>query len=354
MTYVIGPGERGQPVSVPTYKKPRTDRTKAHRWATHEEALSRLERTDRVAGQIIPGSTAFTFADSTQELSHFALVAGICPYKGREGIEFYPQELQLFRFSRPGPKSGLVWLRNIQVERSKYRIPQEDLLVETEFLHPLVKGPRIERFLHDYDGLIVALPYDAADPHRPVTRSILRQRSPLLLGHYEKYEDIIKAQTDFSDAIRGPDPGEFYGLARTGPYSFAKVYVAFRDNSKWRACVVESSQMPWGQEKRFVFQNHAVSVCERPDGSFISEDEAHYLCAILNAPIVERFIVGSSDNRSFKIRPPIHVPLFNGSDSRHKRLAKLSKEAHASEEIEIPPLRAEIEKTYLELCEERA
>jgi hypothetical protein len=346
MTFIIGPGRQGIEVSVPTYTKTDDADGPANSWPDHTAALRNLDVTARVARQITPDSTAFTFADSKQEMDAFALVAGFCPYKGREGIEFYPQELLLYKYVKPGPKRGTVWVRNIQVRRSKYRIPEQDWLLETEFLHPLVKGPQIGAFSHSYDGLLVPFPYDPTDPHKPVSQVALRRRAPLLLDLYRKYEDIIKAQTGFSDAIRGTDPGEYYGLARTGPYSFADVYVAFRDNTKWCACVVDSADMGWGEQKRLVFQNHAVSICERPTGGFIGHDEAHYICAVFNAPSVRRFILASSDERSFKIRPPIAVPVFDPAEAAHVRLAELSREAHAAGGA-TPQILGEIDAVYL-------
>ncbi len=194
----------------------------------------------------------------------------------------------------------------MQVTKSKYKIEERTLLLETKYLFPLVKGPLIQPFGHAYDGLIVPFPYRPDNPHKPVPADELEKESPKLLHYYLEHRDIIEAQTKFSDKIRGPDAGEFYGLARTGLYSFQDVYVAFRDNTKWRACVVTKQDLPWGETKRFVFQNHAVSICECASGDFITLEEAHYICAILNAPIVRAFIMRSSDSRSFKIRPPIY------------------------------------------------
>jgi hypothetical protein len=77
-----------------------------------------------------------------------------------------------------------------------------------------------------------------------------------------------------------------------------------------------------------VFQNHAVSICEGHDGSFISEGEAHYICAILNAPIVEEYVLNSSDSRSFKIRPPVKIPKYDETNITHSELSGLSKGAH--------------------------
>ena len=108
--------------------------------------------------------------------------------------------------------------------------------------------------------------------------------------------------------------------------------------------------MPWGERKRFVFQNHAVSICERrSDGQFINKDEAHFICAILNTPIVEKFISATSDDRSYKIRPPVFVPLFDPDDERHKKLATLSREAHKCPDRRND-IRKENEQVYLNLC----
>jgi len=222
--------------------------------------------------------------------------------------------------------------------------------METKYLYPLVKGPAIDRFIHKYENLIVSFPYEESDPHRPISIDRLEKESPYLLKYYQKCEDTIRSQTAFSDKIRGPAPGEFYGLARTGPYSFQKVYVAFRDNTKWRAVVVTSEKMPWGEKKRFVFQNHAVSICERADKSgYITFDEAHYICAILNAPTVERLIYSSSDTRSFKIRPPVFIPIYDRENPEHTELAKLSKLGHKSPN-NILKILARIDEIYESIC----
>ena len=349
MTFVIGTGKAADCVPVTFFSK-NNPKQKAAEWGNWDTANTNLTRRTGVAGRIIPNSTALTFAGDRNELDEFGLVAGESEYIGREGIEFYPQELLLFTFDALGPKKGTVWLRTIQFPKSKYKIPSRRLLLETTYLFPLVKGPEIARYEHNYTELIVAFPYEESDPMRPVPAAVLRERSPLLLDYYERFREIIEKQTKFSDKIRGENPGDFYGVARTGPYSFANGYVGYRDNSKWCAAFIDSIRMPWGERKRFVFQNHAVSICERRNGGgVINKDEAHFICAIFNTPIVERFIYAASDGRSYKIRPPVFVPLFDPGDDRHKKLATLSREAHTSPDRRND-IRKESEHLYLNLC----
>jgi hypothetical protein len=353
MTYVVGNGRKQKIVPVKHYRNKTGSKKKAKGWMTVHEAMSNLRIENGVAGQVVPSSTSFTFARNMRELKQFEMVAGECEYIGREGIEFYPQELLLFRYERLGPRPYTAMLRNIQVQKSKYPIPSRLTPLETRFLFPLVKGPAIAPFVHNYDGLIVPFPYLEQDPHRPIEASRLVKMSPLLESYYNSNREVISKQTKFSDKIRGASPGEYYGLARTGPYSFRDSYVCFRDNTKWGAAVVGCHKMPWKETKRFVFQNHAVSICEnKKSRRFISTQEAHYICAVLNAPIVERFIYACSDTRSFRIRPPVYLPEFDVRNTLHKKLAQLSIKAHQNTG-EIDEIRRNVEAIYLKLCAKR-
>ena len=306
-------------------------RAKPWLWLDLQEAEAKLRKTRHYARSLVPGKTALTFAETRAELDEFALITGACDYIGREGIEFYPQELMMFRYLRKGPTKNTVFVENFQGVKSKYKIPRQEILLETKFLFPLVKGPFITPYEYEQNEHLVAFPYRESDPHRPIDRTTLHRESPLLLAHFIKFQKQLSSQTAYSDSLRAE--GEFYGVARTGPYSFAHTYVAFRDNTRWSACVVTDKLMPWGGSKRYLFQNHAVSMCERSDRQFINEDEAHYIVAILNSEIVYKFIHSSSDERSFKIRPPIFIPRYSSQIADHVALSQLSKEAHANEDL---------------------
>lgn len=336
--------------TIPVTRFKNKGKTKSHLWSTLTEALPNLEEKKLFAGQIIEGSTAYTIAETEKELEQFRQLAGSCAYIGREGIEFYPQELMLFHYEEPGPKSGTVWVKNIQVSKSKYKIPQQRILLETKFLHPLAKGPNIGPFSYEDPNILVAFPYEEATPHAPIKRSELKKISPLLLEFYRKFKTQLEKQTKYSDSIRGE--GEFYGVARTGPYSFKSCYVAYRDNTKWCATVLTSKIMPWGEEKRYLFQNHAVSMCESETGTIINESEAYFITGIFNTNIVKKFIYSSSDNRSFKIRPPIYVPIFDETDKDHMEISVLSRKAQKFPDRQEEYIK-KIEKAYMRICEKR-
>ena len=275
-------------------------------------------------------STAFSYIDNPQEISAFQSIAGTSEYIGREGIEFYPQEIFLLQ-QNPAlpPTPEAIGFTNFQNKKSKYKIPQQNSLLETTYLHPLIKGRNVSRFHVDSSGFVVPFPYDTNHKRTPIPFAFLRTQSPKLAEYLKRFESIICNQTAYNSKIIGQKyDTEFYALARVGEYSFANNFVVFRDNTKWCAAVVSKRTTPWGEHKMPVFQNHAVSISQDVNGNYISLDEAHYICAILNAPIVAKYIINSSDSRTFKVRPPVQIPKFCASNPIHLKLAKLSMRAH--------------------------
>ena len=269
----------------------------------------------------------FAYVDSRKQLNDFMSIAGESKYIGREGIEFYPQEMMIFKESGLPSTSTCTSLRNIQTKKAKYHIPQTVELLETKYLHPLIKGVDISPFHVELSGYIVPFPYDERDKRLPIKLEELVRTAPKLASFYQKHKDLILAQTSYNERIIGKE-GAFYKLARVGAYSFAKNYVVFRDNTKWGAAVVSSVNTSWGGTKRPLFQNHAVSICEDNEGNFITLEEAHFICGIMNTPVAYQYVLNSSDSRSFPIRPRIYIPKYDKNNPIHRKISQLSKTAH--------------------------
>lgn len=280
-----------------------------------------------------------------------ASVGGESFYVGREGIEFYPQELMLFKRTSSSCSGNVVHLENYQNPKSKYKLPKMEVLLEKDFLHPLIKGKGIIPFHAEITDFIVPFPYDKENPQKPIGIKELAVRAPKLASHYLQYKNIILEQTRYNEKIIGKKDAEFYAMARVGAYSFANNYVVFRDNTKWAAAVVSEVDTEWGGKKRPLFQNHAVSICEDINGRFISLEEAHYICAILNSPQVYTYMMNSSDSRSFPIRIRITLPKYNSRNKIHKKLSDLSITAHKCflESDKIASINKEIERLYSKL-----
>lgn len=293
----------------------------------------------------------FSSIETKDHLSKFSSIGGRSNYIGREGIEFYPQELMVFKLSPFPGKDGCTCLRNMQNKKSKYKVDQFDVLLETEYLHPMIKGKNVVPFHVEWNEFIVPFPYEQSNPRVPIRLQELAEKAPELAKYYQQNKSLIMEQTGYNEKIIGRDDAEFYALARVGDYSYAKHYVVFRDNTKWAATVISEVDTEWGGIKRPLFQNHAVSICEDVNGNFITLDEAHYICGIMNTKIVYNYMMQSSDSRSFPIRPRIYIPKFDKKNEMHKKISKLSKEAHVKYDSpnELNKVLQKLEKLYLKM-----
>ena len=296
----------------------------------------------------------FAYVASRRQLNDFMSVAGESQYIGREGIEFYPQEMMIFEESGLPSTPTCTSLRNIQIKKAKYHVPQTVELLETKYLHPLVKGVDISPFHVELSGYIVPFPYDKRNTRLPIALEELVRTAPKLASFYQKHKDLILAQTTYNERIIGRD-GEFYKLARVGAYSFAENYVVFRDNTRWGAAVISSVDTSWGGKKRPLFQNHAVSICEDSNGNYISLDEAYFICGIMNTPVAFQYVINSSDSRSFPIRPRIYIPKYDKNNHTHRTIVKLSKKAHQryDNEKEVLEITYQLNDLYLTICKNR-
>lgn len=296
----------------------------------------------------------FVYVDSRKQLKEFMSVAGESEYIGREGIEFYPQEMMIFEESGLPSTQTCTSLRNVQIKKSKYHIPQTVELLETKYLHPLIKGVDIFPFHINLSGYIVPFPYDGRNTRVPIQLNELIHTAPMLATFYQKHKDLILSQTAYNERIIGKE-GEFYKLARVGAYSFAENYVVFRDNTRWGASVVSLIDTTWGGKKRPLFQNHAVSICEDNEGNFITLDEAYYICGIMNTPVAFRYVINSSDSRSFPIRPRLYIPKYNKDNSLHRKISKLSKIAHQKyyDEETVKRIVTQLNKLYIEIAQSK-
>ncbi len=315
------------------------------------DMCSSFDVTQRLLATCHPEKNFFTYVSDTMTANYYRKMTGLSSYIGREGIEFYPQELMVFKLSNMPSTNSLIALDNMQNKKSKYKVPQRTVLLETEFLHPMIKGKDITPFHVELSDYIVPFPYDVSNPQLPISMDQLAKCAPKLARYYMDNKSLLVSQTGYADRIIGKKDAEFYALARVGTYSYAKYYVAFRDNTKWAAAVVTEVDTPWGGLKRPVFQNHAVSMCERDDGNFISFDEAHYICGILNTNIVTKYIETSSDTRSFPIRPRIKIPRFDITNGIHKQISELSKKAHQCyDDISmIHTIKNQLDKLYISI-----
>jgi hypothetical protein len=289
-----------------------------------------FEKKKEIIGQVDLRYSSFTYAKSKTELKSFRSIVGESFYIGRDGIDFYPQELYMLAVDKDLPiKTSQVFVKNFQNKKATHKVAENTFPLETRYLFPLVRSVEIERFHTHNHSFVVPFPYSIENKRAPISLKDLSIEAPLLTKFFNQYKSVLKTKTEYNKRIIGNKYNEeFYALTRVGEYTFGNYFVAFRKDTKWCASVIGSIKTEWGEIKQPRFQSHAVYISQDINGRFISIDEAHFICAIFNAPISAHFIANSSDERSFKVRPPLYVPKFDEKNIIHKQLSQLSIKAH--------------------------
>ena len=133
-----------------------------------------------------------------------------------------------------------------------------------------------------------------------------------------------------------------------GEYTFSPYKVTFRDNTKLSASIVKKQATPWGDEVMPICAKHCPYISKDNTGRDITEDEAYYLCGILNTPIVVQYFKFTFSTRSYSINFNIKMPLYDSANKNHKKIVELSKEA--TEKGVDDNILTMLENEYIELC----
>jgi methylase of polypeptide subunit release factors len=228
-----------------------------------------------------------------------------------------------------GGANAILWVKCLARERERVRIinsgkskgvslRQAEGIVEAKAVAPLLIGRDIRRWRATPSRHILFL-YDRADPKKAIPESRASARFPLAVKYLSQFEADLRARKEYH---RWGGAGPFYELYRIGPYTFADVKVVWQHTGyrgRMNVAVIahENGQVIVPDQKVILLP-------------FEDEDEAHYVCAYLASSIVERVLekyIGL--DASTHILDYIALRRFDPNNSLHRRLAELSKEAHA-------------------------
>ncbi len=306
----------------------------------------------------MPNRTNLVICDSRNAEAFRLVGRRDAEYIGREGMRFFPRELMLFELIDVNDGETIL-VRNVRNSKAQHRVPQQHIRMESSALRPLVQGKQIQPFHVEWDGIYVPFPYkEDYSTRKAIPEQSLHDEWPCLYRYYALHKDVFQEQSKFSSRLVMADDAPFYSIARAGDYRFAPRYVVFRSNSRCVAAVVEKVDTPWGPVQP-AFQDHAPTISQRPDGSWLSVEEADYIAGIINCDVVCDYVSLSADLRSIPINPPRYqIPLYGQGEKsiieKQRQISELSKQARQqwNDTTLVNERRTEISRIYLDMLRE--
>ncbi len=256
---------------------------------------------------------------------------------------------------------GIYWLKLDEVlssdlllvsnlfDRGKKKIASMQFQIENAVVYPIIAGADIRRWgaiPTDY-SIVVQDPLKKAG----YSEDHMKAEWPHAYSYLSKFRNELLDRAAYKKYyldVKGP----FYSQYNIADYTMARFKVVWkRMSNDMFAAVVSQWKTPYGW--KMIMPTDTTSLI-----AFEDEDEANFVCAILNATSVREFIKSfSSAGRGFgspSVMQHVGIPKFDPKNKLHERLSTLSKELHklvASEgnEDEIRKLEKEVDEGVTKL-----
>jgi len=302
---------------------------------TLPEVLSNTERNEVKAIPVDPSKINSSWQTaSVSALKDSKKMKGENPYRAYRGASTELYGVFWLRIKEVRP-DGLLVVENM-MERGKKEIPSTSAAIEKDLVYPAVSGGDIVKFgtKSHFHVLIAQNPKE----RKGYEEEWMGSRLPLTFAYLTHFKEILIKRASYqkyfhkeikkgNEVVSREPIAPFYSMYNISEESFAKYRVVWkRMASKMVATVLSRLRTPFGLKVAISSDTTSFFPVE-------NEDEAHYLCGILNSEIVDGYIRSfSSAGRGFgapSVMNHLAIPEFSGNNRIHMKITGLSKKAHA-------------------------
>jgi SAM-dependent methyltransferase len=232
-------------------------------------------------------------------------------------------------------------IRNLS-DIGKKKLKEVVMPVEKELVFPLLRGRDVARWISRPSGHIL-VPHEIESGY-PIRLTDCRTKFSKAFAYFSEFRSALEKRGTHKMMGEGKP---FYAVYKIGNYTFSPHKVVWKEiagrisgKGLLIAAMVSASEDPVLGIKT-VIPDHKLMFM-----SFKSEEEANYVCAVLNSSLV-RLIVASyiiETSISTRILNDIRIGSYDPSNILHTNLAKLSKQAHQAASRENGEVLTRIEK----------
>lgn len=337
-------------VLIDIYEKKRNIKiSDINRCSSFSDVASYFYKIEGMAYQLDKNRTGLTMIPerNTSILKEFIKIIGQCDYKARSGVEFTPAEVYFVEPVRNSGKDNTFLFKASEFKNSIYKRKTDNMIeLETNFIMPVIKSPYIKPFEILDSNHYCIFPYNYGEKESVKLKELI-VNNELLANYLISNKGLIAKQSNRSKMIAMGD--DFYSLSKIGAYTFAPYKVTFRDNTVMTASVVQTVTTPWGSKVMPICAKHSPYISMDKEGNYLSEDEAYYICGILNTNIVKKYFQYTFSGRSYSINFNIKIPKYDELNKFCKNISELAKKA--TENSDNEKFIEKIQKNYLILCQ---
>lgn len=309
-----------------------------------EKALPLLTR-QKLQGYPI-GKSNGSWQTSEKGKDGLRKIEGENAYQARLGAHADPYGVFLLSIQQILSNGNLI-VCNLP-EKGKRKIKKVEERIESDLVYPAVRGRDIVRWGTKPE--VYVLMVQDPDKGEPYPESRMKQDWSHTYNYLTKFKSILLSRGSRT-IMELAERTEFYAMFGIGRYTVARYKVVWkRMANDMVAAVIGQAKTDLGYKIIIPTDTTSLFATEK-------EDEAHYLCAIVNSEPVRDFIKSySSAGRGFgapSVMGHIGIKKFDAKNTTHKKLSRLSKELHKLKNEDkadkISELEKEVDKTVCKL-----
>jgi methylase of polypeptide subunit release factors len=281
-------------------------------------------------------------------VSVLSKVRGASPYKANLGVN-------------TGGANGVYWIKILEKTPSdfisvenlhdigKKRLRKVLSFIEPDLVYKLIRSGDINRW-NPTPVYYIVVPHTEKTDWQAIPESVMKIKFPRTYAFLSNFKDVLLKRSAYV-LLRKGHP--FYIMVDIRANSFAPFKVAWKRMGDKIEASVLGIEDDTNIGKKPLIPQETVSFIP-----LLSEDEAHYLCAILNSVEVNLLVKSFSQlgGKSFatpSVLDQINIPKFDSTNIIHMKLSELSKKAHkfARQGVirELKKIEEEIDKTVAQL-----
>jgi hypothetical protein len=292
-------------------------------------------------GEVLPLVT-FYHKDVFTKLNK---IIGESSYEAHGGADLYPAGIYRVRIIDNVSKE-LALVENLADRGRRAKVNLVQTTIEKDFLYPILESGSISRWkITSY--AIGVIPHD--ENGRVISEAKLRVKWPKTYEYFLKFKGVLEERSDYKSYGKGQP---FYFIYKLADHTLAPIKVIWNTmGTRLDAAVVTTIKHCILGEKVPV-PEHVLAYI-RVD----TEDEAHYICSILNSSLVNLILQSIAKGGKNFATPEfinmLNIKRYDSSNALHRKLAELSKKAHQlaqqNQENELKKVEEEIDKIVAQL-----
>lgn len=285
--------------------------------------LPLLKSEDLVAEPIrdkVPSSS--WFISDIKNIKTLKILVGHSNYRARKGVDFSLNGLYWGKISKSKIKRNILFENQADIGRKKLKYYQAP--IEADLIYPILRGKDISRWQARPEYFAI-IPYDKSGKCFK-TETLRNQYPNSFRFFYKTDQEIINwlaTRGIYQKHLKNAKI-PIHGLYDIGEYTFSRYKVVWKALASGMIASVVDSINDGILGETLVIPDHNVLMIP-----FTNEEEANYLCGVLNSEIVNDFVVAYiSWFYSSHILEHINIPNFDKYNKNHLRISELSQTAH--------------------------